>query len=196
MVFSSEKCAIKQKSISFFGNLYTENGIKPDFAKIRDIQKMPTPQNTDELHRFMGMLTYLAAYIPKFADKAHILRGLLKNEALWLWEADHQKCFEELKSAIAEDACLKYYDASTPLTLEVDTSQKGIGLALVQNNRPSAFGSKSLTKDGYRIRYFYCGLLPLRLREYSPQLGTQSHTCKLVAFLRQSPFSSSIGSFT
>lgn len=145
MVFNSEKCAIKQKSISFFGNLYKENGIKPDFAKIRDIQKMPTPQNKDELHRFMGMLTYLAAYIPKFADKVHTLRGLLKNEALWLWEADHQKCFEELKSAIAEGACLKYYVASTPLTLEVDASQKGIGLALVQNNRPIAFGSKTLT---------------------------------------------------
>lgn len=144
-MFNSEKCAIKQKSISFFGNLYTENGIKPDFAKIRDIQKMPAPQSKDELHIFMGMLTYLAAYIPKFAEKAHTLRGLLKKDGLWVWEADQQKCFEELISAIAEDACLKYCDASTPLTLKVDASQKGFGIVLVQNNRPIAFGSKTLT---------------------------------------------------
>ncbi|XP_077364459.1 uncharacterized protein LOC144008938 [Festucalex cinctus] len=145
MVFNSEKCAIKQKSISFFGNLYTEDGIKPDVAKVRDIQGMPSPQNKDELHRFLGMLTYLAAYIPKFAEKAHTLRGLMKSDALWVWEADHQKCFEELKEAIAEDVCLKYYDASTPLTLEVDASQKGLGIALVQNEKPIAFGSKTLT---------------------------------------------------
>lgn len=57
VVFNSEKCMIKQSSISFFGNLYTDKGIRPDPAKIRDIQKMPTPRNKDDLHRFMGMLT-------------------------------------------------------------------------------------------------------------------------------------------
>ena len=53
MEFNSEKCAIKHKSISFFGNMYTDGGIKPDPAKIRGIQKMPTPQNKDKLHRFL-----------------------------------------------------------------------------------------------------------------------------------------------
>ncbi|KAL2083766.1 hypothetical protein ACEWY4_021539 [Coilia grayii] len=144
-VFNSDKWIIKQNHVSFFGNLYTDSGIKPDPTKIRDIQKMPTPQNKDDLHRFLGMLTYLATYIPNFAEKAHTLRGLLKNDAMWIWEADHQKCFDDLKSAITEDACLKYYDASTPLTLKVDASQKGLGIALVQNNRPIAFGSKTLT---------------------------------------------------
>lgn len=45
VVFNSDKCTIKQTSISFFGNLYTDKGIRPDPAKIRDIQRMPTPQN-------------------------------------------------------------------------------------------------------------------------------------------------------
>ena len=93
VVFNSDKCTIKQKSISFFGNLYTDRGIRPDPAKIRDIQRMPTPQNKDDLHRFMGMLTYLSPYIPKFADKAHTLRGLLKSDVPWTWDTDHQKCF-------------------------------------------------------------------------------------------------------
>lgn len=76
VVFNSEKCTIKQ-IISVFSNLYTEKGFRPD--SIRDIQKMPAPQNKDDLHRFMGMLTCLSPYIPKFADKAHTLRGLLKK---------------------------------------------------------------------------------------------------------------------
>lgn len=145
VVFNSEKCTIKQSNMSFFGNLYTDKGIRPDPAKIWDIQKMPTPQNKDDLHRFMGMLTYLSPYIPKFADKAHTLRGLLKNDAPWTWDTDHQKCFEDLKQTVTEHACLKYYDPEAPLTLEVDASQKGLGIALVQDNRPIAFGSKTLT---------------------------------------------------
>ncbi|CAJ1081766.1 uncharacterized protein LOC101165124 isoform X1 [Xyrichtys novacula] len=126
IVFNSEKCTIKHNSISFFGNLYTDRGIRPDLAKIRDIQKMPTPQNKEDLHRFMGMLAYLSPYIPKFVDKAHTLRGLLKNESPGLWDTDHHKCFEDLKITVTEDACLKYFDQNTPLALEVDASQKGL----------------------------------------------------------------------
>lgn len=145
LVFNSNKCAIKQSSVSFFGNIYTTEGIKPDPAKINDIQKMPTPQNKDDLHRFMGMLNYLSQYIPKFAEKAHTLRSLLKSETPWTWHADHQECFNNLKSLITTDTCLKYYDPMIPLSLEVDASQKGLGAALVQDGYPVAFGSKTLT---------------------------------------------------
>lgn len=114
VVFNREKCTMEQSSTSFFSNLYTVKGIRPDPANIRDIQKMPTPQKKDDLHRFMKMLTYLSPYISKFADKAHTLRGLLKNEAPWIWDIHHPKCFEDLKLTVTEHACLKYYDPEAP----------------------------------------------------------------------------------
>ena len=52
---------------------------------------------------------------------------------------------------IYEDACLKYYDRRATVELEVDASQKGLGAALVQNGKPVAFGSKTLT--GCQSRY-------------------------------------------
>ena len=145
LVFNSEKCTIKQTSITFFGNIYTATGIKPDPAKIRDIQKMPSPQNKDELQRFLGMLNYLSPYIPNFADKAHPVRTLLKSESPWIWDPDHQKCYDELKELITADTLLSYYDKTKPISLEVDASQKGLGVALVQEGKPVAFGSKTLT---------------------------------------------------
>ncbi|RXN36142.1 putative protein K02A2.6-like protein [Labeo rohita] len=86
LVFNSEICIIKQQSILFFG--MTDKGIRPDPAKVQDIQKMPAPQSKDDLHRFMGMMNYLSPYIPKFADKAHNLRGLLRNDSQWMWDTD------------------------------------------------------------------------------------------------------------
>ena len=54
--------------IVFFGSVYGKDGIKPDPSKIEDIRKMPTPQDRADLQRFIGLMNYLAAYIPHFAD--------------------------------------------------------------------------------------------------------------------------------
>ena len=146
LVFNSAKCSIKQRSISFFGNLYTSEGVQPDPAKVRDIQNMEEPTSKDELRRFMGMLNYLAPYIPKLAESAYMLHDLLKNDVPWIWEESHSACFKTLKAMITPEACLKYYDSTVPLTLEVDASQKGLGVALTQDGKPIAFGSKTLTE--------------------------------------------------
>ena len=146
LVFNSKKCAIKQKSITFFGNIYSCNGVQPDPSKIRDIQNMPEPTNKDDIQRFMGMLNYLAPYIPRLAESAYPLRDLLKKDVPWTWDENYSKCYQDLKSMITTEACLIYYDAKETLSLEVDASQKGLGVALVQNDKPIAFGSKTLTE--------------------------------------------------
>ena len=146
LVFNSAKCLIKQRSISFFGNTYSDNGITPDVDKVRDIQDMPTPENREDLHRFIGMMIYLSQLIPHFAEKAHTLRGLLKKDVPWMWDVDHQKSFDELKHAVSTSACLQYYDPSAPVQLEVDASMKGLGIAPIQKGRPVAFGSNTLTE--------------------------------------------------
>ena len=75
LVFNSRKCHINQSSVTFFGNIYTAEGIRPDPDKVRDIQQMPSPQNKEDAQRFLGMLTYLTKFIPQLADKAHTLRS-------------------------------------------------------------------------------------------------------------------------
>ena len=146
VVFNIDKCLVKQKSVTFFGNQYSNEGVRPDPEKVRDIQKMPTPQNKEELHSFIGLMQYLSQFTPNFADRAHHLRELLKQDVPWVWEPSHQKCFEELKTAVTKPICLKYYDTTKSLSLEVDASQKGLGAALVQDGKPIAFGSKTLTE--------------------------------------------------
>ena len=46
---------------------------------------------------------------------------------------------------------MPYYDPKKPLTLQVDTSGRGLGCALIQENGPVAYASKSLT--GAETRY-------------------------------------------
>ena len=64
-------------------------------------------------------MNYLAQFVPKFSVKAHDLRALLKQDAYWVWEPSHQKCFDNLKAEIKHSACFKYYDTKSPYSLKL-----------------------------------------------------------------------------
>jgi len=145
LVFNSEKCAIKEKSISFFGNVYSKDGIAPDPTKVKDIHQMPTPQTKEDLQRFLGLMTYVGNFIPNLSTLAAPLRDLIKTDVPYIWEEDHQHTFEELKSSITARS-VAFYDVTKPLTLEVDASMRGLGACLVQDDRPIAYASKTLTQ--------------------------------------------------
>jgi len=145
LVFNGNKCTIGAERVSFYGAIYSSEGILPDPKKVEDIKSMPTPQDKDDLQRFLGMVNYLSSYIPNLHDKEKILRDLLKSNVPFTWQTDHQHAFESLKTAIAADCCLNYYDPSKPTTLEVDASMKGLGAVLTQEGRVVAYSSKTLT---------------------------------------------------
>ena len=145
LVFNSEKCNIKTQSITFFGATYTPEGVHPDPDKIRDLKAMPAPTNKKELQEFLGFVTYMSPFIKNLAEKSAPLRDLLKKESLFIWEDHHQKCFQNLKDVVLDDATLVYFDTKINPTLETDASIKGLGVTLLQNDKPVAFASKTLT---------------------------------------------------
>ena len=145
LTFNSQKCKIKQQEITFFGRRYTKDGIFPDPDKVEDILKMETPKDK-ELRTFLGMTTYLSDHIPKFSEKTAILRDLLKQDSVFLWDSQYDEAFTNLKQAMSKVVELKYYNPAEATTVEVDSSMKGLGAALIQNGRAVAFASKALTK--------------------------------------------------
>lgn len=144
LVFNSDKCLIRQPEISFFGNIYSKDGIRPDPAKIQGIQSMPVPQDKEDLQRFLGMMTYLSSFIPSFSKHSQPLRELLKKDVPFEFNDYHVRCFEALKTSISTTTSLKFFDANKPTVLEVDSSMKGLGAAIIQDGCPVAFASKSL----------------------------------------------------
>ena len=64
---NKDKC-IKQHEISYVGHILTKDGLKPDPKKTEAITEMPSPQNKEELQRFLGMLTYLTKFIPNLSN--------------------------------------------------------------------------------------------------------------------------------
>ena len=150
LTLNSSKCEIKRQEISFFGNIYTSNGMKPDPAKVQDLKQMSDPRDKTELQQFLGLMTYLSRFIKDFSSKTAVLRDLLHKDSEFLWEPHHQRAFEDLKCEISDKSLLHYFDPKRPIYMHCDASLQGIGAALLQpdatgNLVPVVYASKSLT---------------------------------------------------
>lgn len=142
---NQEKCIIKTSECSFFGMLYTSSGVKPDPEKVIAIQNMEPPKDKKELHTFLGMVNYLAPFMPNLASHTAPLRELLRDNVDYQWSPSHTRAFDILKCQISTETTLSYYDRSKAVVLQVDASSKGLGAVLLQENKPIAFASKALT---------------------------------------------------
>ena len=138
LVFNSNKCALIAPQISFFGTIYDEKGVHPDPKKVEDIQMIPTPESRTELLEFLGTVIYMGSFVPNLSQNTANLRELLEKDAYFQWSQMHQKAFELVKSSI-------YFDRDKVSVIQVDASEKGLGAVLLQDKKPIAYASKSLT---------------------------------------------------
>ena len=145
LVFNPEKCAVGLSEVAFFGNVYSAAGVSPDPEKVTAIKSIKRPEDKQQLQSFLGLCTYLSAFIPNFSDRTHHLRQMLKDGADFKYSPQAASDFEALKSTISSEAVLSYYDPTKEATLEVDASKVALGAVLLQNGRPIAYASKALT---------------------------------------------------
>jgi hypothetical protein len=143
--FNLSKCVFGRSEIEYLGHMLTKDGIKPDPTKIESIIKMEQPKNVKELQRLLGMITYVAKFIPSLSQVCSPLRNLIKKNVDWLWSKEHDDSFCELKKILVSDPVLQYYDVSKPVKLSVDASKDALGAVLLQNDLPVAYASKSMT---------------------------------------------------
>lgn len=145
LILRADKCKVKQSSVSFYGLVWSGDGVRPDPNKCDEIQNRPAPTCVSELQSFLGLMQYMSQFVPRLSDKTNVLRQLCRKGVEWTWDAEHQAAFSEMKGLINADLELRHFDPSLPTEIEVDASMKGLGAALIQLGKPVAFASKALT---------------------------------------------------
>ncbi|KAI5743540.1 hypothetical protein M8J77_019372 [Diaphorina citri] len=145
--FNPEKCIFNVSKVKFLGHVIDENGIHIDDEKVKAIMNLPAPTNRKELERFLGSMNYLAKFIQNYSSRSSPIRDLLNKNSLWIWDENHEKCFQELKNCISNAPVLKFFDVNKDVTLSVDSSSYGIGCVLLQNEQPVAFSSRALNSS-------------------------------------------------
>ena len=176
MYLNLDKVKIDCLEVPFFGNVLSKDGFSPDARKVKLIQQWPTLTNHKELQSFLGTVNYLSRFLAFLSDLHVPLQSLLKKDTEFIWIPVHQQAFDQLKLHVSKDIKLQFYDASKPLYIEVDTSKKGIGAVMLQedpimkdvsksdiptNLRPISYASKTLSLTESNYSNIECELLGL-----------------------------------
>ena len=65
--------------LQYIGHRLTPDGVKPDPAKMAAIQEMAEPKTPQEVRRFLGMVNYLAKFLPNLSQVIEPLRKLTEG---------------------------------------------------------------------------------------------------------------------
>lgn len=147
---NKKKFEVGLKKICFMGHQITAEGLQPDPAKVEAISKMPRPDSLTDLRRFIGLVNFMAKFLPKLAVVMHPLHNLLKDNVPFQWSSHEEAAFKEVKSLMCEAPVLAFYDPNKKLTLENDACEYGLGSVMLQEGRPIAYASRSLTETERR----------------------------------------------
>ncbi len=145
LVFNYEKCDISVPRVTFFGQVYSKEGVHPDPEKVKAIKCIEAPKDVKELQTFLGLANYMSQFIPHLATISAPLRDLTKHNMEYIWSSHHQKAFDDIKTLICRAVNNAYFDPRKDTIVEVDASLEGLGGALTQEGKVIMYASKRLT---------------------------------------------------
>lgn len=143
--FNKNKIQYQTSEVKYLGHIFNEQGMKPDSEKIRAIVELKAPKSKVELQRILGLINYLRSFIPNLASVSSQIRQLLKKNVEFQWLPVHEEKFKEIKNLISNPPVLGSFDENKQITIQSDASKDGLGCCLMQNGRPVAYASRSLS---------------------------------------------------
>ena len=99
--FNPEKIQFKVDKVVYMGTEVSKDGKRPDVKKVEAIERMPKPENKKDLKRLLGMLNYVAKFIPNESTLTAPLRSLLKEDVDFQWQPEKDQAFDKLKELLS-----------------------------------------------------------------------------------------------
>lgn len=144
--FNPSKFQYRLTEVKYLGHIFSEKGRAIDSDRLKALEKLEIPSNKKELMKVLGFINYMRSYVKNLSELTAPLRRLLKKDSLFIWTEEHTKTFEKIKKHILEAPILQTFNEVKDIVIESDSSQSGLGCCLLQENRPVAFASRSLSE--------------------------------------------------
>lgn len=178
------KCSFGASRIEFLGFVIEDGTIRPGTEKTRAIAEFPRPTDVHGVRRFLGLTGFFRRFVGKYADTAAPLTLLTRKGAIFVWGAEQERAFVELRDGLVREPVLAMFRADAAVTeLHTDASAVGLGAMLLQSADP-----------GGTLKLVYCisrKTSDAETRYHSSKLELLSivwATHKLRAFLLGVPF--------
>jgi len=139
------KCFFAKGELEYLGYWLTRDGIQPQPKKVEAILRLQRPKTKRQLRHFLGMVNF---YRDMWKRRSHLLAPLTalvgQKTSTFKWSEEHQKAFEAVKEAIAENVMLAFPDFTKEFHIYTDASDYQLGAVITQEGRPLAFYSRKL----------------------------------------------------
>ena len=150
MTLRLDKYEFFRQQVTYLGHVISADGLKPSEQRVKEIVKIPTPENVKQLESFIGKLNYYGKFLPSFSTICAPLNRLHRQDVEWNWSAEWDQAFIQLKEMLTQKSRLVHYDPTRPITLAADASSYGIGAVISQRapggtEEPIAFACITLT---------------------------------------------------
>lgn len=158
-----KKCHFFQTEIHFLGHKISRKGIEADEGKADRILCWPRPTNAHEARSFLGLVRYVANFLPDLAEHTEVLNELTHRTADKLfpaWDSRYQQAFDGVKKLVTSRECLTTIDLTLmpehKIFVTTDASDTRSGAVLSfgktwETARPVAFDS--MTFKGAELNY-------------------------------------------
>jgi hypothetical protein len=129
-----KKCYFGKRSVDYLGFVISGEGIRPNPAKVIQVQNLAPPANESEVRTFLGMVGYYARFLPALSEEAIPLYQLLRKSVKFQWTEARQKAFEKIKHMLTTSPVLAHPDFTKPFILHTDASKNALGAVLSQKD--------------------------------------------------------------
>lgn len=140
--------------LDFLGHRISRRGVEADEKKVEKIVSWPIPKSVHDVQSFLGIVRYIANFLPKLAEHTVILTELTRGgpDREFCWTDTHTRAFQAIKDLVISRECLTVIDhqnmGDNKIFVACDASEFCSGAVLsfgptLQTARPVAFDSQS-----------------------------------------------------
>lgn len=163
LFLNPKKSKLFCSEIRFLGHQISAKGVEADEGKADRIRNWPMLSCAKHVRSFLGLVRYLAAFLPNLAQHTNVLDELMTKDCdktFPAWSDRHQKAFDDVKRLVLSKACLTTIDPSLmpkfKIFVTTDASDTGSGAVLsfgpaYETARPVAYDSQAF--KGVELNY-------------------------------------------
>ena len=114
------KCNFAKQEIEWLGFKLTSSGISPNNTKVQGIPDKLRPTNLKELRSFLSAVNQFNRFVPDLATICFPFRSILKRDAEWNWNKEHESAFKKVNEEVKKVAELTHFKKTTANNLRCE----------------------------------------------------------------------------
>ena len=83
LTVNKDKCEFNKSKVTFFGVVFSKEGISPDPNRVQAIKDAEIPTTVSELRSFLGMTNYSSLFIRNYASICEPLQRIQRHSMDW-----------------------------------------------------------------------------------------------------------------